>query len=127
MKVHFIAALLVLSATVLLGAGKPIRSLIFGCEGNTYWDDVDKACVQGGTVEIMDGRNQWEILDVMWRRGDELRKIRGVTHVSVDRHGIRVDVDPDHDPIPATIEGARIHVMPDPHDLLTGATLLPPR
>src|SRR5262245_28006903 len=110
-------------------AGTPIRQLIEGCPGGTYFDEVDKVCVQEGGVTHMHGHPFAEVMDTVDRRWPELYKIRGVARVGVDRHGIRVEVEPDHDPIPDEIEGHPIHIMPAHTGvpLLLGADLMPPR
>ena len=105
-------AVLFLSWYALSDPPKPIPSLVRGCEDGQYWDDVDAKCVPGGEVTEIDGVPMEEIEKVLDAHRQELHAIKGVTASGIDRHGIRLEVDPDHDKIPDSIEGLPIHTTP---------------
>src|SRR5262245_18679727 len=127
MKAFIVSGLLVLSAIALLGAGKPITSLIVGCGQGEYRDDVDNTCVKGGIpITQIAGRDYDEVMEVAKQWGERHREYKGVTSVGVDGHGIRVEVDPDHAAdIPREVDGVPIHLMPT--QIRVGADLMPPR
>jgi hypothetical protein len=117
------SGLLVLSATAWVGT--PLRELIGGCRDGTYFDDVDGTCAKGGETPDFGGHSQAELEDLLRREGTALSQLRGVTAVGIDRHGIRVEVDADHDPIPPTLGGFAIHLMPS--QIRVGADLISPQ
>jgi hypothetical protein len=87
---------------------------------------MDNVCVKGGAVEMIHGRTHEEVKNAMYRAAPALMRLRGVVAVMMDRHGLGVMVEPDHDLIPESLEGHPIHVMPARGSaVLLGADLAP--
>jgi hypothetical protein len=116
MKIQKLLVFLVVGLTLSAWADdakKPVDSLLGKCpKGFWYLPQDNDGCVPEGIITEIDGVSMDDIGKVLDAHRSELNTIKGVIGHGIDRHGIFVDVTPDHDKIPADVEGLPIHTHP---------------
>jgi hypothetical protein len=92
---------------------EPIDQHMGKCpEGFYYSPEDNDGCVPIGAVTEINGVSVDKILKVLDAHRTELHAIKGVTSTGICRHGIFVEVESDHDKLPATVGGLSVHTHP---------------
>jgi hypothetical protein len=83
--------------------------------------------VNPNAVFQVDGISVDELIAILDRHRDELRKVAGYAGSGIDKDGIHVDVEDLHSTFPDTLEGAKVHLKPARIGVDLGATIIPSR
>jgi hypothetical protein len=125
-KVVGLAAIVALAMSATAWADdtkKPIDRLLGKCpEGQNYFPNHNE-CIPEGSITEIDGVSQEEISKVLDAHREQLYAIKGVRSARIDQHGMFVDVVPEHDPLPTTLEGLPLHTHPYVYEVLIGADM----
>jgi hypothetical protein len=125
-KVVGLAAIVALAMSATAWADdtkKPIDRLLGKCpEGQNYFPNHNE-CIPEGSITEIDGVSVDEISKVLDAHRDELYAIKGVVSAGIDQHGIAVDVLPDYDKLPDTLDGLPVHTHPYVYEVLIGADM----
>jgi hypothetical protein len=126
MKIQKLLFLLVVGLALSAWADdekKPIDKLLGKCpEGQNYFPNHNE-CIPEGSITEIDGVSVDEISKVLDAHRDELYAIKGVVSAGIDQHGIAVDVLPDYDKLPDTLDGLPVHTHPYVYEVLIGADM----
>jgi len=104
--------LFVIGIRLLFGQQQPIDSLITGCQKGDHWDRFTVHCEPLVETSEVNGRSIKDLSAVLNRHDKELISLKGVTAVGIDEHGLFIEAQPDHDPLPDSIEGIPLWAYP---------------